>query len=49
MIPKPGFPILLLHILELKEVSEPIRQAGAVFFKNLVKIYWTNVCSYSLN
>lgn len=42
-VTKEGFPVLLLKILEANEIDQSIRQAGAIFFKNLVKNYWGNV------
>ncbi|CAH2351879.1 importin alpha re-exporter [[Candida] railenensis] len=38
----PGFPITLLQVISSKNLQLPIRQAGAVFFKNLIRRKWSN-------
>ncbi len=45
-VTKEGFPVLLLRILESNDIEPVVRQAGAIFFKNLVKTYWGNVNLY---
>ncbi len=37
-----GFPITLLHVVASTNLAPPVRQAGAVFFKNLVRRRWTD-------
>lgn len=37
-----GFPITLLHVVASNEVVLPVRLAGALYFKNLVKRKWIN-------
>jgi hypothetical protein len=48
MIPKPGFPLLLLKIVEITGVGNHVKLAGAVFFKNLVKNHWGDVRSFDV-
>ncbi|KAL9648636.1 hypothetical protein ABK040_016267 [Willaertia magna] len=35
-----GFPSLLLHIIQNKEIESPIRYLAAICFKNTIDKYW---------
>ncbi len=38
---KPGFSVLLLHIVASESRSYNVRLASALCFKNFIKRYWT--------
>jgi exportin-2 (importin alpha re-exporter) len=40
---QPGFPSLILHVVELTDLDVQVRQVAAIFFKNFVKNNWSNV------
>lgn len=37
---QPKFPQLLLHIIVTDGITEPVKKAAAIFFKNLAKYHW---------